>query len=89
MSKQVNIRLHASEFDLLTDRAAEWGITPTEYARLQMLSSPADWRMRCVRVPKSAAQQFLDCDDGDLERLPNGWLKVPGELQWFWLEPDA
>ena len=84
--QQVNVRLDDSEHDLLKARAAEWGITPHEYARLQLLAPAADWRMRHVRVPKSGAQQFLDCPDGELEKLPNGWLKVAGALQWFWIE---
>ena len=84
--KQINVRLQDSEHDLIAKRAAEWGITPTEYTRLQALSPAADWRMRRVLVPKAAAQQFLDCEDDDLERLPNGWLKVPNTLQWFLVE---
>ena len=69
-------------------RRDEWGIEPREYAKLQMLSPAADWRQRRMVVPKAMSEQFLDCPDGGLEELPNGWHKVVGSLQWFWVERD-
>ena len=84
--KQINVRLQDSEYGQLVRYAAQWGITPTEYARFQMLSPSANWRMRHARVPEKTARDFLDCPDGDLDRLPNGWFKLRGEAQWFWIE---
>ena len=86
MAKQVNVHLGDSEHGIVERRAAAWGITPHEYARLQMRATAADWGMRRVLVPAASAQQFLDCPDGELEKLPSGWFKIAGERQWFWIE---
>ena len=88
MAQQINFRLHDSEHDLLAEYAAEWGIKPREYAKLQMLAPAADWRMRQVKVPAAMARDFMrkDYDGSSLERCPNGWYKVAGERQWFWVE---
>ena len=40
--KQINVRLQDSDYDLIAKYAAEWGITPTEYTRLQARSPAAD-----------------------------------------------
>ena len=84
--KQINVRMQQSDIDLVAQFAAEWDITPTEYIRLQATSPAADWRLRQMRVLRDQAQAFLDCPDGELEKLPNGWFKLRGERQWFWIE---
>ena len=84
---QIGVGFGPGEKEIAERRANKAGVSLTRYVRLQALSPAADWRMHRVFVPAASAQQVLDLDPVDqLEQLPNGWFKLAGEPQWFWIE---
>ena len=96
MAQQINVRLHGSEYDMLRDRAAEWGVSPTEYARLQMLAPPSDWGMRRMEMPEDVLRAPSANVDRDVaaimqgegfELLDSGWWKNARDSRWVKVIP--
>ena len=89
---QINVRLHDDEYDLLQKRAAEWGISPPQYAKLQMLAPAADWGMRravmteaALRAPSANVDRdvaaIMQSDGYELKAC--GWWKQRDNNQWL------
>ena len=97
MAKQINVRLDDSEHDLLLERAAEWGVRPTEYAKLQMLAPASDWGMRRLELDeghlRAKAGKHVNLTIGEImakqgfAQLGNGWWKQGSDSHWVKVIP--
>ena len=65
----VSGRLHADEHELLCERAAEWGITATEYARLQASAPAGDWGIRRAVVTLDVLRAPADYVDLEVSEI--------------------
>ena len=95
--KQINVRLDDFEYSLLNVMAYEWGISPTQYAKLQMLASAADWGMRREVMTEAELREESSANvDRDVaaimqsegfSQLRSGWWKRKSDSQWVKVVP--
>ena len=95
--KQINVRLDDFEYSLLNVMACEWGISPTQYAKLQMLASAADWGMRREVMTEAELREESSANvDRDVaaimqsegfSQLRSGWWKRKSDSHWVKVVP--
>ena len=94
---QLQVRLDEIEMEIVRDRAAAWGITPNQYARLEIAGAP-NWGMRRLTMTEETLLQPSDnagltvsevMERDGFYQLDSGWWKHRDELLWIKVgQPD-